>query len=308
MDRLFRLLARRFARLLAALLVCLPLSASAEERAVAPAVPAPPAIRPALWKVSDADTTIYMFGTVHVLPSGIDWFGGKVAEAFAGSQELVTEIVDTDGGANKGRMLAQAMLPQGQSLRGLMSAEDKTRYETALAGLDLPAQSFDGYEPWLAAMVLSVAPLAKEGFSTANGVDEALGVKAKARQLKHGALETYEYQLGLFDSLPLDTQKVYLSRVVQDLPNIKQDIGRMVDAWKHGDAEQLAELMNDGEDYPGMFELLLTNRNRNWAVWIKERLKQPGTVFLAVGAGHLAGPGSVQEQLGAHGIVSERVQ
>ena len=302
MDRLFRMLARPMARIAAALLVLLPIATQAEDKA------APPPVRPALWKVADEDTTIYLFGTVHVLPEGIEWFGGKIADAFNGSQELVTEILNTDGKGEKGEMLARAALPQGQSLRNMMSAEERTRYEAALTRLGMPAEAFDAYEPWLAAMVLSVAPLASDGFSTTNGVDQALEKKAKARNLTHGALETYEYQLGLFDSLPLDTQKVYLSQVVKDMPGVRQDIDKMVNAWKQGDAEELAELMNAQEDYPSMYELLLTNRNKIWAGWIKERMAKPGTVFLAVGAGHLAGRGSLQEQLFAEGIASERVQ
>lgn len=302
MEGILRLFARPLARLAAALLVLLPIATPAEDGG------APPPVRPALWKVADEDTTIYLFGTVHVLPSGIEWFDGKVASAFESAEELVTEILETDGAPGQTRMLARATLPAGESLRDLMAPEDRARYEEALRELGMPVESFDRYEPWLAAMVLSVAPLAADGFSPSNGVDTMLSGKAKLRNLSHDALETYEYQLELFDSLPLDTQKLYLSQVVKDLPNIREDIDRMIAAWKLGDAEALAALMNSKEAYPGMYELLLTNRNRAWAEWVRQRLEKPGTVFLAVGAGHLAGPGSLQEQLVAHGIAAERVQ
>jgi uncharacterized protein YbaP (TraB family) len=298
MQRLYRV----FARLAALLLVCLPIATQAEDAAPSPSV------RPALWKVADEDTTIYLFGTVHVLPAGIDWYHGEVAKAFEGSQELVTEIVDADGSANKSAMTQKAALPAGQSLRGMMAPDERTRYEAALASLGLPPRAFDACEPWLAAMILSVAPLAKDGFAPANGVDVALSSRAKERGLKHEGLETYDFQLSLFDSLPMDTQKGYLSQVVKDLPTVRQEIDKMITAWKHGDADALAKLMNAGEDYPGMFETLLANRNRAWALWVKERMKQPGTVFVAVGAGHLAGPASLQEQLSAQGIASARVQ
>jgi uncharacterized protein YbaP (TraB family) len=292
---------RLLARLAAVLLVLLPALSPAREAATEP-------VRPALWKIADADTTIYLFGTVHVLPPGVDWFEGKVASAFASSQELVTELAQTDSAGAKSQMAASGALPPGQTLRGLLSDEERTRYEAALAGLGLPPQAFDGYEPWLAAMAISIAPLARAGFAANHGVDEALGEKAKARNLIHAGLETYDYQIGLFDSLPLETQKHYLAQVVKDLPHAQHDLLAMIEAWKRGDAEELARLMNAGEDYPGMVEMLLTNRNKAWASWVEERMKQPGTVFLAVGAGHLAGSGSLQEQLAAQGIVSERIQ
>lgn len=299
MDRIYRL----FARLAALLLVLLPVATPAEDRAAALA---PPPARPALWKVSDEDTTIYLFGTVHILPTGIDWYHGEVAAAFERSQQLVTEIVE-DGTARAG-MMEKAALPPNQNLRAMLAPADKSRYEAALAQLGMPAASFDRYEPWLAALVLSIAPLSKAGFAPENGVDAALGQRAKTYGLAHDGLETYEYQLGLFDSLPLATQKVYLAQVVKDLPEVRTQIEKMTDAWKRGDAEGLAALMNAQEDYPGMFEILLTNRNKAWAGWVRQRMAQPGTVFLAVGAGHLAGPGSLQEQLAAQGLRAERVQ
>lgn len=298
MDRIYRL----FARLAALLLVLLPVASPAEERTAL----APPPVRPALWKVSDEDTTIYLFGTVHILPAGIDWYNGKVATAFEDSQQLVTEIVED--GTPKTGMMEKAALPPGQNLRAMLPAADKTRYEAALAQLGMPAGSLDRYEPWLAALVLSIAPLSKAGFAPENGVDQALGARAKTYGLAHDGLETYDYQLDLFDSLPLATQKVYLAQVVKDLPQVRTQIEQMTDAWKRGDAEKLAELMNAQEDYPGMFEILLTNRNKAWAGWIKQRMQQPGTVFLAVGAGHLAGVGSLQDQLAQQGLKAERVQ
>ena len=92
----------------------------------------------------------------------------------------------------------------------------------------------------------------------------------------HSALETADYQLGLFDSLPQATQLRYLNEVVEDLPTAKNELGEMVDAWKRGDAEALARLMNEEEDEPELMERLLTNRNKAWADWIKTAARQAG--------------------------------
>ena len=291
---------RLFARLAAALLVLLPPnSAMAQSDA---------AVRPALWKVADGDTTIYLFGTVHVLPAGIDWYGGKVAQAYAASDELVTEIA----GENTARMQAivgkTALLPGGQTLRGMLDEGQRSRYETALAGLGISPAMFDRFEFWYAAIGLSTLPLMQDGYSPNNGVEKTLETKAQARRLPHSGLETVEYQLGLFDGLPVASQRRYLAEVVDQLPTIKAELRDMVEAWKRGDAVRLAELMNAEESDPVLTETLLTNRNRHWAGWIQGRMARPGTVFMAVGAGHLAGPGSVQEQLAAVGLKAERVQ
>ena len=92
------------------------------------------------------------------------------------------------------------------------------------------------------------------------------------------------------------------------MPEAKNELEGMVEAWKKGDAEELARIMNKDEDEPALMEKLLYARNRTWAQWIRARLEKPGTVFVAVGAGHLAGAGSVQDDLGKMGIASSRVQ
>jgi uncharacterized protein YbaP (TraB family) len=304
MTRLFR----RIACLLLALVSCLSITAPAREPAAATvAVPAEKA-SPALWKVSDKDTTIYLFGTIHALPPGIDWFSGPVLQAFDRSQELVTEIAESDPAAMQRLVQSRAMLPRGQTLRGLLSAEQNAAYEKQLGALGVPAQAFDGYEPWYAAIALSTLPLMRSGYAAENGVEQALDKRARALGHPHRALETAEYQINLFDTLPLDAQKRYFAEVVNKLPEVTTELDRIIAAWKQGDADNLARLMNEDEDDAALMELLLTNRNRNWARWIKRRMARPGTVFMAVGAGHLAGPGSVQEQLAAQGISAQRVQ
>lgn len=297
---------------LCALAGSLALPAFAEERQSSHAMPvtaeaAPPA-QPALWKVSDEDTTIYLFGTVHVLPAGITWFEGKIAAAFAASDELVTEIGEADPAHVQGLVIQVAMLPEDQTLRALLSEEQKAAYEAALAQHGLPPTLFDRFEPWYAALGLSTLPLMKDGFTVETGVERLLEKEAGARSLPHHALETPEYQLSLFDTLPLDVQKRYLAEIIEQMPDIHEEVNSIVEAWRTGDAETLAKLMNIAESDPVLIETLLTGRNRAWAGWIEERLARPGTVFLAVGAGHLAGPGSVQEQLAAFGLETKRVQ
>lgn len=310
-------LSRRLVCLFAALLSCLPIGASAEQhpappsgQQVAPANSPTPAEKasPALWKVSDADTTIWLFGTIHALPPGIDWFNGPVEQAFAGSQELVTEIADTDPLEMQRLVLAQATLPQGQTLRAMLTPEQRSAYERQLGTLNLPVQAFDGYEPWYAAIALSTLPLVRSGYDTQHGVEQALAARAKALGRPHGALETPAYQIGLFDSLPLDAQKRYFAEVVEQMPTVTAQLDEIVTAWRRGDAEHLALLMNAEEDEPVLIEMLLLRRNKAWAGWIEQRLATPGTVFVAVGAGHLAGPGSLQDQLAAQGLTAQRVQ
>ncbi len=270
--------------------------------------PAPQSARPAMWKVADADTTIFLFGTVHALPKGITWFDGTIANAFEGSQELVTEIVETDPAAMQAAVVAKGILPEGKSLRDMLTAEQRTAYEAAMKANGLPEAAFDRLKPWYVAVFLSAMPVLRDGYDPENGVEKVLDTRAKLLKRPHTALETAEFQLGLFDSLPDETQLRYLNEVIRTLPDARNELAAMVDAWKTGDAATLARLMNEEEDEPVLIERLILGRNRAWAEWIAKRLDQPGTVFVAVGAGHLAGNGSVQEQLAGKGVISTRIQ
>ena len=122
-------------------------------------------------------------------------------------------------------------------------------------------------------------------------------------------LETLAQQLGYFHDLPQKDQIAFLLESVKDLDTFDTTINAMVDKWKAGDAEGLSALMN--EDLTGqanLYKTLLVDRNARWADWIDTRLKTPGTVFIAVGAGHLAGKDSVQAQLAKHHIVATRIR
>ena len=260
---------------------------------------------PALWQVADDDTTIYLFGTVHALPEGKNWFDGRIERAFNSADELVTEIDVSSAASSAQALQAASALPEGQTLRALMTDENRQQYEAALVGLGLPVEALDKYEPWFAAMTLSLLPLMRSGYQTQSGVE--LSLNGRAGDKTRGALETIEQQVDLFDTLPQEAQLAFLDGTVEKLDDATSTLDAMVAEWMEGDAVALAKLLNAELTDPVLYERLLTSRNANWTSWIENRLEQPGTVFIAVGAGHLAGAGSVQEQLKERGLKVRRV-
>ncbi|HWK41488.1 MAG TPA: TraB/GumN family protein [Croceibacterium sp.] len=251
---------------------------------------------PALWQVADEDTTIYLFGTVHALPRDKQWFDDRIARAFNASDELVTEVDISDLARSSAALQQSGQLPEGQNLRSMMSTDDRMEYEAALIALGLPVETLDTYEPWLAAMTLSLLPLLRSGYDTQSGVEMALGERAGDGK-KRAALETVNQQIELFDTMPIDAQLAFLDQTVEQIPQATSGLDAMVAEWVEGDAAGLANLMNAQLTDPVLKDRLLIQRNAHWAEWIEQRLEQPGTVFIAVGAGHLAGAGSVQDQL-----------
>lgn len=299
---------RRLSAAIGAVALGLAVTGAAPAQLVQTDAPAGEAAKgPALWRVADQDTTIYLFGTVHALPREVEWMDSEIGGALASADELVTEVDIKSAAGASPAIMELAVLPEGQNLRDLMAAPDRAAYEGAMTALGLPPAAFDRFEPWYAALMLSMLPLMREGYLPDTGVEAVLDKRFDAKRPR-GALETVEYQLGLFDGLPMDRQLTYLAQVVGTVPEMKLKLDAMVGRWLVGDADALAHLMNEEETDPVLLERLLVQRNRNWAGWIGHRLERPGTVFIAVGAGHLAGDESVQQILAERGIKAHRVQ
>ena len=283
-----------------------------DDTAVAAAAPEAAAIGgegPALWRLADEDTTIYLFGTVHALRDNVDWYKGKIPTALGGSGELVTELpagAATDVAAQQA-MMGKAMLPADQNLRDLLTADQLATYEAALGLMGMEPGSLDRYEPWFAGMTLGVVPLLKAGWNLENGGEKIVEARASA-EAKRSAFETMEEQIAIFDGMPQETQIDFLMAASEGMDEYIPMMERMVEEWLAGNPAELAAIMNESLKDPAIAKALLYDRNARWAEWIDTRMDQPGQVFVAVGAGHLAGDRSVQDYLAERGIKTTRVQ
>ncbi|MCP3735995.1 TraB/GumN family protein [Sphingomonas sp. RP10(2022)] len=294
---------------LSAIALCLSLPACAQQPAKAPARAANDA-DPALWVVKDADATVYLFGTIHVLKPGLTWFDEAVKTAFDRSDEVKLEIVMPDPATMQGLVMTTGVAPAGTPpLTQRLPEGKRAAFAKAVTDLGLPANALDRFKPWLAATQLSVAPLSKLGYDSANGPEEVIATAAKRAGKPLTGLETPEQQLGFFGSLSDKAQLDFLESTVEELPKLDSQMASMVEDWAKGDPDALAREMNDElKSSPEVAKVLLVDRNARWATWIRQRMAKPGTVFVAVGAGHLAGPDSVQAQLAKLGVKAERVK
>ena len=299
--------------LLAAALAFAPAPAPAQatpSQTPAPAAPAAPLpdADPALWVVRDADTTIYLFGTFHLL-DGRPWFNDEVRTAFDASDELVMEaILPADPASIQPMVLRYAVDPSGRKLSDRLTPAQNAALNAAIAPLGAPAGAFDRFEPWFVAMTLAVVAAQRLGVGTADGPETLLMRAARARNMPIGQLEGLEWQFILFDQMPEAQQVAQLVKTLEHNDELDEALAPMLAAWSAGDVERLVALLNaNSEEDPALHRLLFTERNKAWASWIQLRLRRPGTVFLAVGAGHLAGNDSVQAALRARGLAAERV-
>lgn len=296
-----------------------PLPADSIEAADAPAEsPTPTASRhdrpagpprPAMWKIADDDTTIFLFGGVHMLPPGLDWQSGMVESAVKSADTLVLELSPQEqvkAPAVLANLAANTpQLPLDQRLPPDLEDELTELADRA----HLNRMQLDAMESWAVALLLSNVVSRDANLSLDEGTEKQLTVRFQQMGKAVEGLETIDYQLGLFDGLPQPTQDRLLARTVGDADAAAGKFDKLVAAWAAGDTDAVA-LYADSElrAVEGLSGALLTDRNRQWATWLQNRLARPGTILVAVGAGHLVGTDSVQAMLEAQGVPVKRVQ
>jgi uncharacterized protein YbaP (TraB family) len=285
--------------------VALAQSAPAPQTARAPM----PDANPALWVVRDEDTTIYLFGTFHLL-DGRPWFNDEVRTAFDASSELVLEAILPENQMEMMPLITRyAIDPQGRSLSARLSPAQNEALGRALTALGVPAGGFDRFEPWFVAMTLPAVATQQLGLDTANAPETVLSQAARERHMTVSELEGLEWQIRMMDGMPEAQQLAELRDALDELDTMAAQLTPMLAAWSTGDVDGLQRIVDaQGDDDPDLHRLLFTDRNAAWARWIQQRLARPGTVFIAVGAGHLAGADSVRADLQALGLRVERVR
>jgi uncharacterized protein len=279
--------------------------------APAPAKTVQPA-KPALWQVSDADTTIYLFGTIHLLPDKYQWRTAKFDQAIEGSQQLVVETIVDNKNPQK-LMAALASLafntPNLPPLAQRVPPAKRAALVAAIKKSGFPPQALDKMETWAAAITLLGNQFKDMGLKGEEGVETVLRNAFTSEGKPIGELESNVEQLGFFDTLPEKAQRDLLEGAISQPQDMTKDFNAMLAAWSRGDVKAIARTFNhDLAASPELAQALIKRRNQNWTKWIEQRMASPGSVLIAVGAGHLAGKDSVVAMLKKQGYRVRQVQ
>lgn len=313
MGRHFRL-AALFAVALGA--AAMPAIAATPVGAATPSVAAASA-EPPMWVARDADSTVYLFGTVHLLDPAIQWRTPRVLKALEEARQLWVEVDIPPGGemALAMTMLQRAMSP-GQPLSSRLNEEERAQLKKLLARSPDAAAlgaAIEMTKPWFATVMLGVAPLMSAGYEAEAGADAVLTKLAREQGDEVRGLETAEQQIDWIaagtDEEQLATLKKVLATPESEFDEMTRTMDEGVRAWMKGDVAPLTEYVESwrkGEEGPstaGMsYQQLIVNRNENWAGQLEELMKGSGVAFVAVGSGHLVGPDSLQARLRVRGI------
>lgn len=285
-------------------------STSADDTSLAAEIDGPSDI--ALWKTGDADTTIYMMGTIHMLPPDIAWETEEFQEAWEESDTLFLEADVISPEAQQAlstAVLGNAFFTDGTKLSSFFTAEELSNIDKAIAPLNLSFSLFENMRPWFASINIAQVALQQMGADPMSGVDFILHGRATEEGKSIRFLETGTEQIEIIAGVPDKEWAASMAVSIEELSDMEAFFADMVRLWYTGDAESLAQFMNTAlEATPELKISLLDQRNENWARQLDRLIsKEEGVFFMAVGAGHLAGDNTVQDYLLELGHQTSRV-
>lgn len=257
-----------------------------------------------VWAVRGAHNTVYLAGSLHMLPANEATLPAAFDHAYADSAKLVMELDlgKLDPLEAMSWMMDHSALPPGSTLRTVLGQQRYDHLSAAAASLGLSMASFDGQAPWVVGIEITEMAYTHEGFDPDQGVEEQLVRRAQADSKPTAGLETLPEQLSGLVALSSEDQVRMLDETVDELKDLKSETRDVTNAWRHGDAAHLAALLStEYNSLPSLYKPLVTDRNQRWLPQLEQLLKANDNALVVVGALHLVGPGGLLELLRAKG-------
>ncbi len=262
-----------------------------------------------LWRVSGDNNSVYLLGSVHMLRESDFPLPGKIEAAYADAETLVMELDmdDLDPLYVQRLFFTHGRLQEGQTLQSVLGPDNWARASTAASDLGLELSMLNKVEPWWAALTIVQLQLAKLGFNPQLGLEAYFARRAANDAKPITGLETAAYQVALFDNMSMESQVQMLMKSLADAATLETDISELVDAWRQGTIDKLAQLQSETfADFPALYATLIRQRNENWVAELTELLDDEQDYLVLVGALHLVGADGVPAGLAEKGFAVER--
>jgi uncharacterized protein len=262
--------------------------------------------QPPVWVVHGPHATIFLFGSVHILPPGLDWEPPRLKRALATADDLWFEIPLDDASSLTATRLAalQGLQGPGESLSSQLSPASLARLARVAQGCGVNVDGLDHLRPWLAEITLSLAVYRQAGAVEEQGVERQI-IQLAPPSVARRSFETAEQQIRFLSEAPMPDQIASLEETLGELDEGPASYERVVTVWMAGDAPGLVREALDPmiKSSPGVYRSLVVARNHRWVDQILTRLQGTGEAVMVVGVGHLVGPDSVPALLRAHGVL-----
>ena len=262
-----------------------------------------------LWSVEKGKSTIYLLGSIHLLPSELAALDKAIDTSYSDARIIVFEadMDDLSDPAFEAKVTSLGLLPEGQTLEQQVSKQTYTLLQQKVGELGLQVEIFNQFKPWLCALTLTSVELQRLGFNPNYGIDKYFFDRAKRDGKDIRFLESIDDQLGLFTEMSRQEEDSFLAKVLQELDTMRVQVVDMINAWKSGDSDTLASMVKvEFEDYPEVYTKMLVERNQKWVQQIEDLSGKDGNSFVVVGAAHLVGDDSILELLKGKGFEVEQ--
>ncbi len=257
-----------------------------------------------LWRATGPRGTVYLAGSIHLMSSEYYPLAPAFDEAFAQCDLLVEELDMGEMLAPDAQMqmLTRGMMPAGQTLEQVLTPDTMAAVREKVAALGLPLAPLQLFKPWALALTLQGLEWQKAGLDAELGLDRHFYDRAKKAGLAVQGLETLEFQIAQFDTLPMPLQDRMLSETLKEMETMKTSVEELAQAWKAGDARAIERVvLRDLKSEPQMYQRMLVDRNRSWLPKIEALFTRPTPAFVVVGAAHLVGSDGLLAMLRAKG-------
>ena len=268
---------------------------------------------PALWKIKNGNSTVYLFGSVHALPEYWQWRTKPIDAAVASANVFVFESPLTPQSIGNMRVFLRenGTLPRGKHLSRMLSEQGLADFKTLLSRTPIDPDSVNVMRPWLALMILGSAQI-QDGarqMLPGEGVDVTFLQYAERTRKPVRHLESVQTQLEILHATAPDDDIKGFEAGLHDMVRSRNLVGPLLNAWTTGNLAAIAKINDEAiaKDPRGK-QLMLDVRNHNWIPQIEKMLLEKQTTFITVGAAHLAGPGSVMDLLCRRGWKVERMK
>ena len=247
-----------------------------------------------LWEISGKDLTSpsYLYGTIHIIDSE-DYFLPKgTLSAIESSEKMMFEIdmnEMSDMGAQMS-MLSKAFMNDGLTLKDLLKAEDYKIVEEHFKKLGMPLFLFERIKPMFLS-VFAMGDFDVDGLQSGSMKSYEMEFMEMANQTQKpiGGLESIEFQISVFDSIPYTEQADMLVSAIKESDGSSDQFKEMTTMYTSQNISAMVTAIEDDPSGMGDYDdILLKKRNENWIPLMATEMKSQAT-FFAVGAGHLAG-------------------
>jgi hypothetical protein len=285
--------------MLALLILTLPVSAAPE--------PGVDQAKTFMWRVQGDGATVYLLGSVHAMREDSYPLPAAMETAFDSVERLVFEVDLDDLSSAAIQMLAAGTLGGERTLEGVVGPATWTKLMVQVEKTDFPAAMFQRMKPWMAAVTITALAMTEAGYLPSAGVDAYFSRRAEEAGKERIALETAEFQVGLFADLTPEQSAAFLRYTLADLETVIPDLDELSAHWRAGRAEAVEALMAEGfDEFPELLEKMVTDRNRAWMPLIEGLLAGDSDAMVVVGALHLVGEEGLINLLRKRGYTVDR--